>query len=126
MCLRWIDSNTEKPEARGFGYKVFDLARSGRLLPWMKSKLRRTAYEMGEWYEAYDFGVLPTQEYPLGFHIFTNKRSAENWWGRHLEGATVVRQVAWRHELARGYEESDSIIVAKEIRILPLKSDSTV
>lgn len=123
MCLSEVTSNTHDPAAAGGGWKAFVLE-WGSIHSWFC--WTEAPYEINEWYEAFDFRTSDRMRYWRGFHLFTKRQYAELWAERARR--TVVRQVRWRHLLAKGFQRVNGlrlpVIVAKEILILPEKQHS--
>ena len=130
MCLQTVESTERKPKAHGKGWKVFSQERDGGLHSQVeRGEERRVEF----WLKSIDDGE---GGYPLGFHVFTNRKAAVRWVGAHEvfngsftpSSSDVIRQVKWRDCLAVGRQDGwfgdkgtllpGKTIVAKEMMIL--------
>lgn len=118
MCLSKITNRHKKDE--GIGYKVFykshgklysELQNTNIASPinkWVKSTPKAIATSMGEHYIA-------------GFHIFRTRKNASSWFLCGME--YELRRVEYRKIIVSGKQSELSVIVAKEIKIIPIKGD---
>jgi len=116
MCLSTVESTERKKDASGFGWKVF--YQFGKPLRSEFDYGMEGEKRIGKWLVSRD---SESENYPIGFHVFTNKKAANRWADEtHL----VVRRVKWRDRLAIGttvYDENVLVgktVVAKEMMIL--------
>ena len=116
MCLSKITNRHKKDE--GIGYKAFAIAIDGNLHSecrdthtirpinkWLKSKSKRL------------YTSLTREFYRSGFHIFRTKTEAYRW----NMITDSIRKVKYRKVIVSGEQMNLSVIVAKEIKILPIK-----
>lgn len=136
MCLERVESTERKPQANGKGWKVFAVNANKELESQVEGGIR----VIGKWLMSDAYG---NYEYPVGFHIFTNRKAAVKWLkatnlydkslptNLHNDKVDVVRQVEWRDRLAIGTQKCwfgeylddnthlpGKTIVAKEMMIL--------
>jgi hypothetical protein len=87
MCLSTITKR--KPKSSGFGYKVFIISTRGdiRFLYQNGLSLKLLSLKLGVWMESsggliqyrWDWGDSNSNKfYPAGFHIFTNRKAADD------------------------------------------------
>ena len=131
MCLNVVSK--KKPRETGFGWKVFGMLNGGlygdcftiaKVRPidkWLKEEDYRDAPQK-QTIGTGEYGV----RYPAGFHIFKRKKDAKEW---DFPRCTQIYKVEYRKAHAQGEQRIELIgppiyldcIVAKEIKILPLK-----
>ena len=121
MCLNVVTANNLKKT--GVGYKVFHVSKAGNLRgEHFGSKhrlLRRWLSEI--WYRPRTFHKTRMisadrsgQEYPQGWHIYTNKKEALDYANWTYE---IVKKVRYRDAHTEGTQFGREIIVADEIYI---------
>ena len=130
MCLSKVTSTTQRKDAHGFGWKVFEITPNG-LMAWLRTSAfyysKRKGYSQkgysqkvlpkNKWLKSYD--ITRGEHYPKGFHIFTKREAAQGFMDyRCYRNNYKVEKVEYRNVLATGWEAGREVIVAKEMRIL--------
>ena len=114
MCL----DRLKKIPIRGrIGWKVFD---KKTRLSFESPIYNDVRYVVGRWYEA-ESNPIQTDcspgKYLSGFHIYLNRDDAES----ASYHATGIRRVQFSGILATGEDDVADVVVAKRMKILPLR-----
>lgn len=123
MCLDII-TTPKKLKIDGTGYKRLITGRGGKL-KFCYNVGKNVALPIGKWIKEKDYrrkdhkyreiisASFDNKSYPMGFHVYRNKKAAEEM----MWGARVVVQVKFRKACAKGIQSRNNVIVAKEIFI---------
>lgn len=123
MCLDTIDQRNLDEE--GFGYKVLvrPIAALDQFRGLYQSKGGLMIHD--KWYLAFERRLNyvdgARRPYTSGFHIFKQRRDAVKYSKYFLHNGTEVYRVAYRHGHTLGTQDGMTCIVAKEMKILPIK-----
>ena len=123
MCLDKV-TMPRKLKSEGTGYKMFYKTKRGNLkfsyfrkdslVPtgkWINEK----KYRLGRYKERETINAMDGTFYPMGFHLYMNKRLAEAHIYSHYRG--VIVPVKFRGACAKGKQLRMNVIIAKEIFI---------
>ena len=124
MCL---DTVMAMVVTKHTGWKVFTLGIDrSELLGYSFGRYRSKIRPIGKWINEKDFRISDRDtlfsnfgdiEYPLGWHIFDDKRGAEEWMGGSSSGAMTIKKVRYYGVVAVGEQNGYRVIVARYIKI---------
>jgi len=123
MCLKIVSK--EKPKPKGYGYKVFEV-RNGMLVGDYTAQCK--SRPVGVWLKSENYTPTPDEraflapiegKYPLGWHVFKTRKSAEAWMSGKIS-PSCIRKIKYRKAHTQGINRhKHNIVVAKEIYIIP-------
>lgn len=128
MCLQTISEKSPKKE--GIGYKVFSRNRMMRGEDLLRGDCYVGARPIGVWLNAKKYAnlPLPSLKYVRDWHIWATEKGAKAWvirrsrWGSKHRKSLVVRKVEYKEAHTQGKQVGYKVIVAEEIRIIPIET----
>ena len=116
MCLDTVDAENRKVK---YGYKVYH-ERDGNLYSEFQSN--GTPHIIGKWITDTPYvknlkTTFWSNGYPSGFHVFTSKKAAKDWWANESEH--VIRKVLVKDIVASGTQWGHNVVVCRQKKILP-------